>query len=421
MGATEGIHKGVRAELAAWKMEERDIPFPRSEFKERLARLKAAMRSKGLDMVFLSSPESMYYISGYRNEWYQAQSCMEWPPASGIAVHVDRPGFILFEVEDEYLLARHTSIADDIRGFLTVERPWPEMPRWIVEELRDEGWLPGRMGLEMWSYRPNRAVSEIFQRELEKENCEVVDCSAIARDLRKVKSPLELECIEKAAKIGEIGMRACEESIRPGVTELEVWGEMMRAMARAGGENPAITVPVASGPKAALIHALASRRKIRKGDLVITDLCGVYKRYHANYARTYSVGKPSAAVAKGVHLAAGAYEVLADIIRPNLPVETVLKMMKEYYTKVGIDKRKWWWGGYELGLAFLPDWVGQFVYDPTIDPKGERFVPGMVVNYESNFYLPRNLGMAVLIDTVVFKRSSAKILGKNIPFDVIVV
>jgi len=121
----------------------------------------------------------------------------------------------------------------------------------------------------------------------------------------------------------------------------------------------------------------------------------------------------------GVHLAAGAYKVLADIIRSNLPVETVLKTMKGYYTKVDIDKRKWWWGGYELGLAFLPDWVGQFVYDPTIDPKGERFVPGMVVNYESNFYLPRNAGMAVLIDTVMFKKSGVKILGSGIQFDVI--
>jgi hypothetical protein len=43
----------------------------------------------------------------------------------------------------------------------------------------------------------------------------------------------------------------------------------------------------------------------------------------------------------------------------------------------------------------------------------------MVVNYESNFYLPDNAGMAVLIDTMIFKKSGARILGSNIPFDVI--
>jgi len=419
MQRTKVASESMKSELTAWKISQKDTPFPRREFQERLARLKAAMRSNNLDIIFLSSPESMYYISGYKNEWYQAQSSTEWPPASGIAVHVDHPGLILFETEEEYLLAHYTSIVEDIRGFFEDEESGSRMTNWIARELKGEGWLPGRVGLEMWSYRPNRPVSEAFQKELEKRKCVVVDCSRIVRGLRKVKSPLEIECIEKAAKIGEIGIRACMESMKPGVTELEVWGSMMAAMACAGGENPSITLPVSSGPRSALLHALATRRKIRKGDLVITDLCGVYNRYHANYARTFSVGRPSTAIRKGVHLAAGAFEVLEDLIEPNLPVETLIKTMKEYYAKVGIEKRRWWWGGYELGIAFPPDWVGEFVFDPTVDPRGERFVPGMVVNYESNFYLPDNAGMAVLIDTMIFKKSGARILGSNIPFDVI--
>lgn len=416
----KGVPKGVRSELASWKMTEKDIAFPRREFQERLMRLKAAMRTNGLDIVILSSPESMYYISGYKNEWYQSQSSTVWFPTSGIAVHVDRPGFIFFEVEEEYLLVRHTSVADDIRIFGDEELQ-SGIPGWIVKELRNDGWLPGKVGLEMWSYRPNRMVSEIVQKEFEKEGCVVVDCTKVVRGLRRMKSPLEIECIEKAAKIGEIGIKACTESLRPGVTELEVWGEIMAAMARAGGENPSITIPVASGPRSCLLHALVNTRKIRRGEQVITDLCGVYKRYHVNYARTFSLGRPSASVKKGVHLAAGAFEVLEDLIRPNLPVAVLLDTMKEYYTRVGIEKRKWWWGGYELGLSFPPDWVGEFVYESSIDPNDERFVPGTVVNYESNFYLPNGAGMAVLIDTVVFKKSSAKILGRNIPFDVITV
>ncbi|OGS64843.1 MAG: hypothetical protein A3K59_08075 [Euryarchaeota archaeon RBG_19FT_COMBO_69_17] len=408
---------GIRRMLRDWKLTERDIPFPTREYDRRLARLRVAMKENGLDLVFLSSPESMFYLSGYRSEWYQAQGSQDWYPASGIAVHRDRDPFIMFEVEDEYLLVRHTSVARDIRGFRLDREPWSDMPRWIASNLGDDGWLPGTVGLERWSYRPNRAVGEIFQGELERRGCRVVDCTALLRDLRRVKSPLELACMERAATIAKVGIQACREAIRPGATELEVWGEIMRAMAAAGGENPAITIPVASGPRSACIHALASRRRIRKGDLVITDLCGVYNRYHVNVARTFSVGKPDPAVERAVRLAAGAFDVLEGVIEPNLPVRRLLRALKAYYAKAGIEERMWFWGGYELGIAFSPDWVGQFVYEPLKDPGDGRFVPGMVVNYEGIAFLPRDAGVSALIDTIAFGESSARRLCRDLPLE----
>ncbi|MGH8648969.1 MAG: M24 family metallopeptidase, partial [Burkholderiales bacterium] len=263
----------------------------------------------------------------------------------------------------------------------------------------------------------NRVVAEIFQGELERQGCHVVDCTALLRNLRRVKSQLEIACIERASRIAKIGIKACQEAIRPGATELQVWGEIMRAMAAAGGENPAITIPVASGPRSACIHALASRRRIRKGDLVITDLCGVYNRHHVNVARTFSVGKPDPAVERAVHLAAGAFDVLEEIIEPNLPVRRLLGALKKYYANAGIEKRMWFWGGYELGFAFSPDWVGQFVYEPLKDPGDERFVPGMVVNYEGIVFLPRDAGVSALIDTIAFGESSARILCRDLPLE----
>ena len=73
--------------------------------------------------------------------------------------------------------------------------------------------------------------------------------------------------IEHAARFTDIGLDAARNAIRPGVTELEVWGEIMGAMGRAGGENPAITLPVLSGPKANTGHSLASRKKIMAGEV----------------------------------------------------------------------------------------------------------------------------------------------------------
>lgn len=369
------------------------------------------MAEAGIDMLFLSAPESMFYVCGYRAEWYQAQSPKAWPASSGIAVHVGSPDIILFDSTDEELMVRCETCAPDIRVFEGDGlREWTD---WIVGELKGDGWLDGKIGLEMWSYRPNRVISETFQGALESNGCEVLDATDIVRDLRSIKSEEEMQCIEKASRIADTGLRAAAEIIRPGVTELQVYGQVVSAMCDIGGENPGITMPVISENRSGRSHALASTRMLRKGDVVNIDLCGVFKRYHSNHARTFSVGRPHEDVEKVVRLSARSFDLLSEIIEPNLPADMLLRAMRKYYERAGIYRDRMWFGGYELGIAFPPDWVGQFVYDENLGCTGKRFVPGTVVNYESNFYLPRKAGASLIINTMVFGKKGAKMLGST--------
>jgi len=398
--------------------EATELPFSRAEYKLRLRRIRREMALRGIDLLFLSSPESMFYVCGYRCEWYQGQSPTEWPPASGVAIRSDDDRFILFDICDEELMDRSETVATDIRIFTDEDcRP---MPGWIADQLRKEAWIPCTVGLEMWSYRPNRLTSELFQNALEKKGCKVVDGSEVVRSLRSIKSEAELRCVEKAAKIADIGMNAAIDLMKPGITELQVYGEIVRAMASAGGETPGITMPVISGPRCARAHALASRKRIERGEIVNVDVSGVFNRYHSNMARTFSIGKPKPEVERMVELSAGSFEVIRKIVSPGLNVGDFLDVLKRYYERVGIEKEKLWYGGYELGIAFPPDWVGTFVYDPTLDVRGRLFAPGMVVNYESNFYLPHMAGASLLINTIVFRKDRAMIMGR-IPNDIIVV
>ena len=96
----------------------------------------------------------------------------------------------------------------------------------------------------------------------------------------------------RAGRLCDIGLAAARDAIAPGVTELEVYGEIIRAMAAAGGENPGITLPVLSGQRANSGHALAGRKTILHGEQVNVDVCGVYNRYHCNAARSFYVGEP---------------------------------------------------------------------------------------------------------------------------------
>ncbi|TNF91398.1 MAG: aminopeptidase P family protein, partial [Gammaproteobacteria bacterium] len=261
-----------------------ELGFSLAEFKARLQKIRERMAQDKIDLLWLTAPESLYYVSGYTCEWYQAQSPKQWPATSGIAIHVDHDRFIMFDTPSEQVMSRFVTCASDIRVFPIDNRR--DGIAFIMDELGAEGWLGGTVGMEFYSYRPNPAISARFRAAFEGSGCSVIDGSDILRDLRWVKSPQEIAYIEHAAHITDIGLEAARNAIRPGVTELDVYGEIIHAMATAGGENPAITLPVLSGPKANTGHSLASRKVIMAGEQVNVDVCGVYWRYHANAARS---------------------------------------------------------------------------------------------------------------------------------------
>ena len=410
---------GLRDKATELYHPETQAPFTLEEYEKRRTRVRETMARQKIDLLYCSTPESLCYLTGYTSSYYQSESPKEWLPLSGLAIKQDSDKIILFDTEEEQVLASSHTVATDIR----IHRPRSRIPvlEFIIKNLGEEGWLKGTVGLEKGSYRPNRVVSEMFQAAVEKEGCSVVDGFDIVRDIRAIKSPQEMVYIRTAAKIGDIGMKAAIEHIGPGMTEIDVRAEIDYACAKAGGENSALPTYVLTGQRSAHPHALASRQMIMPGDIVYIDICGVYNRYHVDIARTLSMGEPHPEVVKLIALSTKAWPaVLLKAIKPNRTFSEVNKAMEAYYTKVGILDDAWWVGGYDLGIAFAPEWPGVFYYGPGSNPGDKIFLPGMVFNYETAFYLPERAGLSTTIDTIAIHETDAEILSKFPPGLVVV-
>jgi Xaa-Pro aminopeptidase len=398
---------------------ENEAPFAPHEFNQRLARLRHKMAAAKVNLLYLMAPESMYYLSGYQAEWYQAQSPQQWPASSAIAVHVDHDHYILFDSEREAVLGRVFTHSADTRYF--PRDALRGSAEFVIQELKREGWLNGSVGLEFWSYRPNRVISQQLESAFRAAGASVCDGTQLLREVRWVKSAAEIECLKQAAKIANLGMAAAKATIGAGVTELEVYGEMIRAMARAGGENPGITMPVLSGTKTNAPHGMATRRKMKQGELVLVDLAGVFKRYHINLARTFYIGEPPPDVLDLCSRAAHSMELIRGILRPNLPVREFNDTVRKYFQTEGLWERRGWVGGYEMGAAFPPDWVGNFVFDPLSETNADKlFEPGTAVNYENQFFMPSHQGQYFTIESFLFEVDRAQMLGDP-PFDLMVI
>ena len=78
----------------------------------------------------------------------------------------------------------------------------------------------------------------------------------------------------------------------------------------------------------------------------------------------------------------------------------------------GLGKEEFFAGGYELGMSFAPEWVGEFLWSAG-DADDESVIPDrLVTNIES-------FAFVAVVDTVVFETQGARTLS-TVPTDVLV-
>ncbi|WP_371140948.1 M24 family metallopeptidase [Burkholderia cepacia] len=386
----------------------RQQAFTDDEYASRLAKLRMAMERQRIDMVLLSSPESQCWLHGYQARWYRTGSTTAWPPCSFTAVHQDKGGVIVFDSADHARLLGFTSIATDIRHFDDPECPETADPSLngvhgaVVKALTAEGWMSGTCGIEMWTPRQNAATTGHLMAMLRNCDLDVQDVSVVLRGLQRIKSPAEIEVIREASRILDAGYAHLLCKLHPEMTEIQVWAELEWAIAQAGGETSGLHNTVSR--TRSYCHALSSTRVIGEGPLLV-DPCGVKHRYHANTARQFYMGSPSKDLEGASAIAAGAVELLISVATVGTSFATISAELRKYYQSFGVWDLRDWIGGYQLGIAFPPDWVGEFNWNVELDEHEKYVEHGLVTNFESF------VGGAGLIETIVFLDKGAEVLS----------
>ena len=282
--------------------------------------------------------------------------------------------------------------------------------------LEADGWLNGTVGLQYYSYRPNPARMKQVEAVFSDRGCPLIDASDVMADVKMHKSPAEIDVMIEAGRICDVGLQAVAESLQPGVTELEVYGEMVRAMTYAGGGMSGLlsSVKVGGGN---FLHGIASTRVIQQGDHVVVDVCGVKNRYHSNTCRGFFVGEPPKELVDLYEMNGRAMNVVHDTAKAGLPLNELTRTLREFYTETGAwqlrqqGKIGGYTGGYELGISFPPDWVGWWSFSVGQEDNSDWVLhERQVSNYESF-----STASTALIDTFVYEEGRCRWLTMFAP------
>ncbi|RKX77235.1 MAG: hypothetical protein DRP87_09735 [Spirochaetes bacterium] len=152
--------------------------FPDEEYSTRLRRLRECMREKAFDVLLVSSPENIFYLTGLSHQGHFAYQMLLVPIEEEMILITRAMEKVV--VEDQVLpRARWFGFADH-------EDP----ARFTVKILEKEGFEKARLGIEKdHMFLPPKIAEGIingFHKALWK------DASGIVEELRMVKSPREI-------------------------------------------------------------------------------------------------------------------------------------------------------------------------------------------------------------------------------------
>jgi len=326
--------------------------FSQTEFDIRLNKIKSSMQKKSLDLIIITDPSNMNYITGYDGwSFYVPQ---------GVIISLDHSQPIWFGRMQDSKGAIVTTFLkkENILGYPEdlIQAPPKHPYDFVTNFLKIKKWDTKNIGVEMDSYYysaecHNRLVTQC-------PNASFYDAKLLVNWVRLIKSDNEIKYMQNASILVQLGMQKAYDTIKPGVRQNQVSGQIQNALISGnneiGGEYSGLTTILASGISASASHLTPTDKKFINNEGTIIELSGVKNRYHCPMSRTVFIGKPDRKTDETMKITNEAFENSLKFVKPGNTANDVAVGFWNILSKYGLEKDSRL--GYSIGIGYPPDW-----------------------------------------------------------------
>lgn len=324
----------------------------------RLERVRSELSQRDLPALLVTGDENRRYLSGFTG-------------TAGI------------------LLITHHS-AQVITDFRYVEQATEQARGWTVHQaptvpdgtLRVAADVLAAEGVDRLAFEGDQVTVNTHRRLIERMGeIELVPTTGLVEGVRLVKDAAELAAIRRAAAVADAAFAHVLPLLRPGAVEREVALELEFFMKRQGASALSFDSIVASGPRSALPHGVASDRRIGKGELVTLDFGCIVDGYCSDMTRTVIVGDgPDERQAEIYAIVLAAQLRGLAAVRSGIKGRAVDEVCRSYIAEHGYGDCFGHGTGHGVGIEIHEG--------PSLSMTGDiELAPGMVVTVEPGIYI----------------------------------
>jgi Xaa-Pro aminopeptidase len=385
----------------------RDLVIPRSEHKARLERVRNKLSRARLAALYLTNPTRILYATGF------SHISTERPLA--VVIPREGPVYMLGPHLEKEHVQRDSPLIDENHTY--PDYPGSQHPiRYFAKTMASKGLASSRIGTDSfegaaggWGYR-GPPLFKVMNR------AEFVDGRDIIDNMRLVKSNQELRLLRESSRWAEAAHDILLENVHPNTPDslvglkasLEGLGRMLRKLGAKYKQLKWGLSPVVVGfrgqvgPESAIPHAVFSKRKIHRGDVLVTEAGVEIGGYTTELERTVIVGKPSPRARRYFQTMLKAQTAALKAFRPGASCSSVDAAARKQAEADGVADCLRHHTGHGIGLdGHEPPWL---------DPGDRtRMKPGMVFSCEPGLYVPGYAGFRHS-DTVAVTKSGMDLI-----------
>jgi ectoine hydrolase len=369
------------------------LHFSRAEYAARLAKTRTAMEKAGIDLLLVSDPSNMAWLTGYDGWSFYVHQCVLVPP-DGEPVWFGRGQDVNGARRTAWLAEGNLVGYPDHYVQSTERHPMD----FLSEVIEARGWGGVAIGVEMDNYWFSAAAYASLRKHL--ANARFCDATRLVNWQRAVKSPTELDYMRKAARIVEAIHARILEKAEPGLRKndlvAEIYDAGIRGVDGIGGDYPAIVPLLPSGADASAPHLTWDDRPLRSGEGTFFEVAGCYRRYHCPLSRTLFLGKPPREFLDAEKAVLEGMEAGLRAARPGNVCEDIANAFFAVLRKYGIVKDNR--AGYAIGLSYPPDW-GERTMSLRLGDRTE-LQAGMTFHFMTGLWL-ENMGLEITESIVI--------------------
>ncbi len=320
--------------------------------------INSILKSKDLQAVIVTSPENLYYFSGFTGG----------------------EGLLVFTPEKKYIIVdgRYTLQArEQVKDFEVVE--YKASPYMLIADMGFD-----KIGFEdkTISYNSFKMMSRAMP------SVTSIGVSDYLDEYRKIKSEEECKNIRYAEKIGDMAFEHILPFIKPGITEREIALELEFFMKKQGASALSFDTIVAVGERAALPHANLTDTRVEEGKVVLMDYGCVYNGYCSDMTRTVAVGYADDKTKNIYDTVLKAQLSAIAEIKSGINSKAVDKIARDIITQAGYGEGFTHSLGHGVGLEIHEQ--------PNLSPKSEDALKaGNVVTVEPGIYVEGFCGVRI--------------------------
>jgi len=345
----------------------------------RLGRALEAAAVSGLDVLLVTTPANVTYLTGLRIS------------AGVLALGAGRATLV---VDGRYLEAATAGVSGRAAMGLHAVVPGGSYEEAIAELVRSLG--GATVGVEAGHMTVGRLAAIRRQIDGSASRREWREIDGLIEGLRAIKDPWERQTLRDAG--GRLSsVAACIlPKVSAGRTERQVAWDIDVALRSAGFERPAFETIVAAGPHAARPHHRPTDRRLEPGDLVLVDFGGQLDGYHVDMSRTVALGDVGARRRHWLEAVAAAQAAAIAAVAPGRPPSQVDAAARQRLAAEGLADYFVHSTGHGLGLD---------VHErPTIGTRGDAAGPlaiDMAFTIEPGVYVSGEGGVRIEDDVLV--------------------